>query len=183
MQDVMIDIETLGTGANSVILSIGAVRFGIDGLGDSFYCVVNTESCVAHGLVVEARTVQWWSEQGEEAREVLDAAATGLQLPAALQALTSSFDWANTRVWCNGLNFDLPILDTAYRTCGLSAPWAYYNGRDYRTFKAEFARDLVNECQVEPTVKHDALEDARAQALTLMALRATQRKDHVAEAA
>lgn len=175
MNDVMIDIETLGTAANSVPLSIGAVRFSDRGLEEEFYCVVNTDSCVSRGLVIEERTVLWWAEQGEAARAVLEESALGLALPIALNALSSSFDWANTRVWCNGLNFDLPILDTAYRACGMMAPWAYYNGRDYRTFKAEFSRDLVARLQVEPTVAHHALADAKAQALTLLALRAEQR--------
>jgi hypothetical protein len=172
----MIDIETLGTAANSVVLSIGAVRFDDTGLLEEFYCVLNTASCISHGLAVEERTVQWWDEQGEAARKVIEESRQGgLALPIALNALASSFDWENTRVWCNGLNFDLPILDTAYRACGMSAPWAYYNGRDFRTIKNEFARETVNLLAVEPAVAHHALADAKAQALTLLALRDFQR--------
>jgi hypothetical protein len=66
----------------------------------------------------------------------------------------------------------LPILDTAYRACGMSAPWAYYNARDYRTLKYEMNKDLFRSLEVKPEVKHNALSDAKAQALTLLAMRA-----------
>ena len=169
MNNVMIDIETLGTMTNSVILSIGAVQFGEDGLGDEFYSTINIDSCLERGLVVEGRTILWWMGQDDAARAALGQ--NELSLAAALQGLTNAFDWNNTLVWCNGLNFDLPILDTAYRACGTQAPWAYYNGRDYRTIKSELDRDVFKSLEVKPTVAHDALEDAKAQALTLLAIR------------
>jgi hypothetical protein len=46
--DLMIDLETLGLTANSVVLSIGAVFFDLEGedLGPTFYTNVDRESCV-----------------------------------------------------------------------------------------------------------------------------------------
>jgi len=172
MNDVMIDIETLGTAANSVILSIGAVQFDENGFGDEFYSNVNIDSCLERGLVVEGRTILWWMGQDEAARAALGQ--DELSLATALQGLTNAFDWANTRVWCNGLNFDLPILDTAYRACGMSAPWAYYNGRDFRTIKNELDKESFRALEIKPAVAHDALEDAKAQAMTLLAIRRLQ---------
>ena len=174
MNNVMIDIETLGTAANSVILSIGAVQFGENGLGDEVYSTINIDSCLERGLVVEGRTILWWMGQADAARAALGQ--NELSLAAALQGLTNAFDWNNTLVWCNGLNFDLPILDSAYRACGMAAPWAYYNGRDYRTIKCELPKETFKALEVTPVVKHDALEDAKAQALTLLAIRALQHK-------
>lgn len=184
---VMIDLETLGTAPNSVILSIGAVSFDASGIRDEFYCVVNTDSCLDHGLVIEPRTLEWWSAQDEEAAKVLsEAMHGGLALPIALNALASAFDWENTLVWCNGLAFDLPMLDTAYRACGSMVPWAYYNTRDYRTLRYELDSATRNRLDVEPKIAHHALEDAKAQALTLSAIRALQcelRKTYPAESA
>lgn len=170
MNNVMIDIETLGTAANSVILSIGAVAFNDTGLmGDEFYTNINIDSCLEKGLVVEGRTILWWMGQGDEARAALGT--NELSLQAALHGLANAFDWRDTLVWCNGLSFDLPILDTSYRACGMSAPWAYYNGRDYRTLKNETDREVFKALKVKPSTAHSALEDAKAQALTLLALR------------
>ena len=77
---------------------------------------------------------------------------------------------ADKLVWCNGMNFDLPILENAFQAVGARTPWSYYNGRDYRTLKGMFPKELVNRLRVKPTVAHDALDDARAQALALIAL-------------
>lgn len=174
MNNVMIDIETLGTAANSVILSIGAVQFDDAGnMGDEFYANINIDSCLEKGLVVEGRTILWWMGQSNEARAVLGENEYPLQV--ALSNLTNAFTWRDTLVWCNGLSFDLPILDTAYRACGLSAPWAYYNGRDYRTLKNELSKEDFKALKVPPTVGHNALADAKSQALTLLAIRHNQR--------
>lgn len=172
--DIMIDIETLGTAADSVILSIGAVRFSEEGLRDEFYADVTIDSCLRQGLKIEGRTVAWWMEQGEEARAIFGR--TGLALPTVLHALSEAYDWEDAGVWCNGLTFDLPILDTAYRACGMAAPWAYYNARDYRTLKNELPKETFRSLEVKPTVAHNALEDAKAQALTLLAIRELKRK-------
>ena len=40
MNHVMVDIETLGTTNNSVVLSIGAVKFDHQGLGEEFYAEI-----------------------------------------------------------------------------------------------------------------------------------------------
>lgn len=178
MNNVMIDIETLGTAANSVILSIGAVQFGPDGLGNEFYTAIDIDSCLNSGLQVDGRTVAWWMVQTAEARAVFNE--RGGELQEALLSLSGAFDWkGDTLVWCNGLSFDLPILDTAYRACGLAVPWRYYNGRDYRTFKREHSSELVSSLEVEPTVAHNALADAKAQALTLLAIRDAVRHDRL----
>jgi hypothetical protein len=107
-------------------------------------------------------------EQSDAARQVFSE--TGLPLATALQALATSFDWSDTKVWCNGLSFDIPILDTAYRTCKLATPWAYYNTRDYRTVVKSLDKGVLQSLRVEPTIKHNALADAEAQVLTLVAI-------------
>lgn len=164
----MIDLETLGLAMNSVVLSIGAVQFDENGLGKEFYCVVNTNSCADHGLSIDASTLAWWEEQNEGAREVLSQARRGgYALPTALEMLANAFDWSHALVWSNGLNFDIPILDTAYRACGWKTPWRYYNTRDQRTVEGLFDLSTVSKAEVAPAIPHHALEDAKAQALTV----------------
>lgn len=171
MGNVMIDIETLGTQSTSVIVSIGAVEFTGSELGRSFHRRIDIDSCIRAGLTVDGRTIEWWMTQPADARKIFDS--QGEDLGRVLADLTVAFDWTNTLVWCNGMNFDLPILDNAFRAVGLETPWAYYNGRDYRTVKGMFPKELFNSLRVDPVVAHDALEDARAQALTLQAMLAS----------
>lgn len=168
MRNIMLDIETLSTHGDAVILSIGAVEFDGGELGRSFNTRIDIDSCLGHGLKVDGKTIVWWMGKPDEARILFDLPTVSLE--RALIDLRESFEWKDKLVWCNGMNFDLPILENAYRALGLATPWKYYNGRDYRTVKGMFSQDVINSVRVEPVVAHDALDDAKAQALTLMAL-------------
>lgn len=163
-KDVMIDLETLGQRPGCVILSIGAVAFDTDGIGDSLYAVVNTGSCLDAGLTKDPETVAWWDRQNDQAKEVLKLAETsGSTLADCLGTLTeflSRFDLDQVRVWGNGADFDNAILGACYHAVGLKTPWKFYNNRCYRTLKS-----------LRPTVKmerqgvyHNALDDAISQA-------------------
>src|SRR3982751_4177087 len=50
MDNVMIDLETLGRRAGCVVLSIGAVGFDGKTLGAEFYTVLNVRNQLDHGL-------------------------------------------------------------------------------------------------------------------------------------
>jgi DNA polymerase III epsilon subunit-like protein len=168
----MIDIETLDTKSSAVILSIGAVEFDEQRILSEFHRHIDIQSCIDKGLTVSGSTILWWLEQSEEARTRLQQPAN--QLEAVLAELQQAFNWDGKEVWANGSDFDLPILANAYRACGYSnAPWPYYQGRDYRTVRKMFPKSVLNEYTVEPVCAHDALEDARAQVLTLQGLMAS----------
>lgn len=169
MRKIMIDIESLGTKSTSVILSIGAIAFDESGhIGQGFYQRVDIDSCLQRGLTVDGKTIEWWMDQSAEARAVFTEPAKPLS--AVLIDLGSAYDWNDTEIWANGSNFDIPILENAYNACGLVIPWKFWNVRDYRTVKNMFSKEFFNTVCVEPVVAHHALEDARAQALTLQAL-------------
>ena len=69
--DVMIDIETLGTDPGSVILSIGAVEFDLKTgkTGEEFYQWIDLESSSNKGFSVSAGTIKWWMMQNKKARQ------------------------------------------------------------------------------------------------------------------
>lgn len=169
MSNVMIDIETLGTGSDCAILSIGAVEFDENGLGKEFHVHIDLESCTEAGLVIEPRTVMWWLDQSDAARKAI---TRGKRVPLikALVGLKEAFNWEKTKVWCNGANFDFPILTHAYRALGGDAPWQYWNCMDYRTIKNIVPTDVLKASLEQAGTAHDALSDAKAQALTLIQL-------------
>jgi hypothetical protein len=171
MNNIMIDIETLGTGPNSVILSIGAVAFNENGLGGEFEVHIDPQSCTDAGLEIDARTVMWWLTQGEAARKAI---TSGKQVPLlkALVGLKEAFEWKDVKVWCNGASFDFPILTNAYKALGGDAPWQYWAALDYRTIKNIVPSDVLRACKEQAGTDHDALSDAKAQALTLISLMA-----------
>jgi len=156
----MIDTETLGTKPGAAILSIGAVMFGPAGLGETFYAPVLLESCVSVGLTIDPATVTWWMRQSDEAR----AAAFRADAAPLWEVLGSFFDWFEAQrakhPWCHGATFDVPLLDAAFKACGLAAPWEYWNVRDTRTLY-DLAGVKVDRAA---GTHHNALDDAINQA-------------------
>lgn len=164
---VMLDLETLGTLPGSVILSLGAVTFGPQGLGKEFYAVINRDTCRNAGLVEDPDTLAWWAAQSEEARAVLSLASnlkTSLSLARVLNDfgnfLRALGDQKTVMLWGNGVRMDNVLLAAAYRKVGDYDPWHYSNDRCYRTLKA-----LEPGCKLVRTgTFHNALDDAKTQA-------------------
>lgn len=168
--NVMIDLETLGTRAGCVILSIGAAWFDEKQILLKHHVVVSTQSCLDAGLTIDGQTEIWWASQSEEAKETLYAArrddATPLGL--ALYKLRDRVFSENVFIWGNGADFDLPILSAAFVAAGFGGPpWKPYNGRCYRTLKN--LRPDVAPPEREGT-HHNALDDAVFQARHAIAL-------------
>lgn len=160
LADVMIDTETLGTTPGSAILSIGAVMFGPAGLGEEFYAPISLVSCIEAGLTIDPGTVAWWMKQSDAAR-----AAAFRDDAESLQAVLEQFTcWLNLvdaeRPWAHGANFDPPLLEAAYRACGMTPPWKFWNARDTRTLY-DLAGVRVDRAR---GTHHNALDDARVQA-------------------
>lgn len=162
-----LDLETLGTRPGDTILSIGACLFSPEkGIYSETYMTISQESSKAAGLRAQKSTLEWWAKQSEEARA---AAFKGeLSLESALKVFQK---WLpeNTLVYGNGANFDNALLGAAYRTMKLEQPWPFWNDRCYRTLAAMF---LVERVERMGTY-HNALDDAKTQALRLLSMAKT----------
>jgi len=181
-RNFMIDLETLSTDNDAVILSIGAVEFTLpkfDGpvfnegsLGREFYQNVDPQSCIDRGMSVNASTVEWWQDQDPAAQQALRA--NRVHLFAALTRLAVYLvpdDIADDTctVWAHGDVFDIAILNNAYRLIKAKTPWKYNAVRDART-----AYDLTgvwpsDDHNDENHVAHNALSDAKRQARAVIA--------------
>src|SRR3990172_68071 len=166
MNHVMVDIECLGSQPGSVIVSIGAVRFGLPvGIADTdpFYRNISIKSSIKAGCTVDGDNVKWWLTQSKEAQERLfDPAPTGFH-----EALSAFRQWYGTPkfTWSHGSNFDLTLLDSAYRLLNQMPPWKYKQVRDTRTMfwmAPDYGRFVKERKAMVPVdgVKHDALADA-----------------------
>jgi hypothetical protein len=174
---IMIDLETLGTTADAVILSVGAVRFdldigvvsdGIAAPANFFYQAINVGQ--QEGRTISTDTLCWWMGQSEQAREVF----SDPDRKPLFWALDELRDWINPQpdamptAWSNGADFDLPMLVHAYDKLGINLPWQPYAGRCYRTYKnLPGARAIKVERQ---GLHHNALDDAIFQAQHLCAI-------------
>lgn len=174
--DIMIDLETLATTADAVILSIGAVCFDLEGgtvntdPAQRFYRTV----CIGEqgNRQISEATLQWWMAQSEQARSVFFCPVK----VSLRRALVDLSEWTQGRhvlkpkFWSNGADFDLPILDHAYMTMSMCTPWEPYAGRCYRTYKnLPGARAIKVERKGN---HHNALDDAIYQAQHLCAIHA-----------
>lgn len=158
MNNIMLDIETLGTSPGSAILSIGAVYFGDEGLGHEFYRAIDLFSSLMAGATVNTDTIAWWREQSPEAKAVAQPMSGKVTLGQALDAF--SVFASGRKLWAKGPDFDIVLLDAMYQRVGKRKPWHYRDVRDVRTILA------ISKATNYPTatVEHSALADAIEQA-------------------
>ena len=167
----MLDLETLSTAPNAVILTIGAVKFSRRGSStslddtDHFYRRIDTRSCVDAGMHICLNTQSWWEQQDGQARH--EAFGHEDRIPL-VQALKEFNEWfrGTRHLWSHGSSFDCVILEQAYKACGLKAPWLFWTVRDTRTI-FDLAKVRIKDFPVK--VEHHALHDAFRQVQALHA--------------
>jgi len=153
---VMVDIETLGRSPGCVICSVGAAKFDSREVGETFEASIDITSCQDFGLEIDAETLEWWLTQSEEARAQLVGGDGLADVLADLNRFIGDAD----ELWANSPSFDLAILEAAFESCGVSAPWEFYEARDFRTVKNLGISHGIEQEGIE----HDAVDDAVHQA-------------------
>ena len=166
LDQIMIDIETLGTGPDAAILAIGAVAFNFD-LPDTecFYRRIKLESAMDHGGTVDASTIQWWMAQPEIARKELFS-GEGQEIETVLNSFCLFINnLPITQIWANPPSFDLVILKSAADRVQIGMGlWNHRKERCYRTIAQTVGLGII---RIPPTIPHHALHDALAQTLHL----------------
>jgi len=131
---VMLDLETLAVTPDAVIVSIGAVKFNLDGDidPDYFYRVCDLDS--QKDRVIQHDTLSWWMGQETAAKEVFRDPGK-VQLFAALVDLVEWNDWETPLLWSNGADFDIPIINHALDKHSIKPMVPHWNHRCFRTLK------------------------------------------------
>jgi len=161
-----IDIETLGTSPDTVVLTIGGIKFDPmedDGLHSEFYYRLNADEQIDMGRTVDEKTLEWWETQSEEVKaEALD---TNDRIPVeeTLKALNKWLVGVD-KIWCQGPVFDIGILENLYKQIGLHHNWPFYIIRDSRTLFSLMDKDPRKEIDF---AAHNALADAIVQSLCI----------------
>ena len=141
--DVMVDLETLGTERNSVILTVGAIKFDINAdyrdwawpdfpKIQSFYRRIDLESCQKLGMTIQQSTLDWW---GKQSKDIQHEAFTDDDRHDIKDVLTELYRFClpTKNVWSQGAGFDAVFLDYVYKLVGKGVPWKYWEIRDTRT--------------------------------------------------
>ena len=131
MANVMVDIETLGTNFNTVVLQITMVKFDWNKvINDRITINLSTEEQLLKGRTVDSATIMWWREQN---KEIFESCITQQKRPLeALNILKNFIDYNNDIIWSHA-TFDMPIITSLFNDFDVRVPWKYTNTRDIRT--------------------------------------------------
>jgi len=162
MIHAMIDLETLSTNPEAVILTVGGVKFDPHSFTEpsqGMYFRVDVDSQTAMGREVMQLTLDWWAEQPKEISEEALGDKDRISLAKMLKTI-NKWSVGVDVFWCQGPLFDYAILQNIYKQLGHPVPWQYWQIRDSRTLFSLVPRD-PNE---KRTGMHNALEDCYFQA-------------------
>ena len=164
--DCMIDVESMGKGADAALVALGAAFFDIrtQTIGPTFLRTINLATAVRDGGTMDPSTVIFWLRQGDAARH--SVAYNGQDIRKVLQDFS---DWIketcrheDVRPYGNSNSFDLPKIETAMERIGMKTPWHFINVRCFRTMRAMYPSVEYNPAD-KGTGNHNALEDAKFQ--------------------
>ena len=162
MQDIMLDLETLATSPDSVILTFGAIKFNPfdrdTDMDQGLYFRINVDEQIALGRNVDEGTVSWWGTQSPEVRDEALGEDGRVDLETFTRML-NKFVLGADRIWAQGPVFDIVILENLYRQLGKPAPWPYYSIRDSRTLLK-----ALGDTRRPGALLHNALADCVSQA-------------------
>ena len=133
--DLMLDLETLSTRPDAVILTFGAVKFDpytrvIDNQG--LYLRVDVDEQILLDRHVDDATIEWWGNQVPEVRDEALGDENRVSLDNFTQQLNRYLVGVKS-IWAQGPVFDIVILENLYRQIKKPAPWYYWQIRDSRT--------------------------------------------------
>jgi hypothetical protein len=162
--NMMIDIETLATSPNSVILTVGAVKFDPKTTTvphSDFYHRLNIDEQTALGRRIDDSTITWWSSQNAnvQAEAFSDENRIGLQdFARELNRYMVGVD----KIWYHGANFDMVIIENLFDQLGVGRNWQFWQLRDSRTLFDVMPSDPRKD--FDQRNLHNSLEDSRVQA-------------------
>lgn len=171
---VSLDIETLSTAKNAVVLSIGAVMFELRPGGDrsvvgpeTFLSTLAVQPQIDKGRGISEGTLKFWAAQGAG---LFESALGGVDQPAT--AITRLGQWLREHqhgddplpVWTKGPAFDGAIIEDLCADFGMTCPVRYRDWRDVRTIEsvAGYKAPEIG------ALAHDPVVDATAQAKSVI---------------
>lgn len=165
---IMVDTETLSLARNAAVIDIAAVVVGTQNAGSEmeyFHKYINPDEymlvpATGSKFHIDKNTVAW--HKSGESPSLKQAELEGVAVAVATKEfyfwLKAQQERGPLYVWCDGSDFDIPVLTNLFNFSGVSIPWSYRCVRDLRTLVNVLATD-------KPAgADHSALGDAKCQA-------------------
>jgi hypothetical protein len=173
--DIMTDIETLGTDADSTIFQISAIAFNIE-TGEQIqeFNQIADISKNENEIKVTGSTLQWWLQTN---KELFNSLLNGGEYSSE-EVLRNFHDWISQfeneensiYLWGNGILFDNKMIKHQMESIGLIYPISYKNDRDVRTLlelasiKSNLTeREIKDFYSDETELEHNAIDDVKFQ--------------------
>lgn len=159
-RDLMIDIETLASSHDAVMIQLAAVFFDRHtGKLDKEFCMsISAKSCLGLGFVESEETLKWWSEQNQE---VFEAITTEAKHVAEVMQKFKAFlgEPYSINIWSHA-TFDFPIVQN-YLMKLTNKRFNFRNAKDIRTLVDLSGINLDDYDWEQKT--HNALDDCKFQ--------------------
>ncbi len=182
MKSLMIDLESLSTSEDAVLVQIAWIVFDSETFQilSTYNVFPELERQIMNGRRIDASTLKWWMKQNQEARAIFDSSHASSTPMEVGQALGECFDKHDIKeVWAMGPLFDIAAL-ASFLGGHHQALFHYGSIRDVRTVREIARADGVNldevYARIPSGVGHDALDDCRWQVSLLKELKAERGK-------
>ena len=158
--DLMIDLETLGTDPNGLIVQIGACYFDrYNGkVGPTFCKNIDIQSGIDEGFTMTGSTIEWWLTQSPEAQKSI-MAEPKVNVVDAMLAF-NNFAQPAKAIWSHA-TFDFVLVSYHLSKLGIRPKFGFWTARDLRTI-IDLAKVDVRNIKREG-LHHNALDDCIAQ--------------------
>lgn len=154
--DITFDFETCSTAPDAAPMQLAAIVWNRFSEGehpftdDTFNVGIDLRTCVVAGFAFDQDTVDFWSRQNETAKQnvtetecyAVDTAF--MQFCEWIEQMKKKYDAGTVCLWCQGQDFDFPILKTIARKFGLKMPVHQHYFRDCRTYVLETVLTLLS---------------------------------------
>lgn len=163
MKDLMLDLETLSTSSNALILSISAVQFDFHTgeIGKEFNFRPSIQQQIVKGAAIDGNTLEWWLMDNLEAfgelRKIICKPVD--EVISELNEFIRTNDIQT--IWGNGCTFDNVILRNMYLRHSKVFPLNYFVDRDVRTIVDVF--NIERNDIVFKGIKHNSIDDCKHQ--------------------
>lgn len=154
--DITFDFETVSTAPDAAPMTLGAIVWNRNTdletpfTDDAFSVAIDLRTCAVEGFSFDQDTIDWWSRQNEAAKQsVTEDECYGVdtafqQFSDWIGRMKQKYGASTVCLWCQGQDFDFPILKTIARKFGLKLPVHQHYFRDCRTFVLETAFILAD---------------------------------------
>lgn len=182
MNDLMLDLETLGRKPGCGITEIGWCCFSTKEFktSNAFGHLIPVEQSLLYGFDTDKETVRWWLEQQKGFPTLVNERAR-ITFPQVLSDTASQLNelWfaGVTKLWSKPSLFDIPILNAAYDKLGVERPIIlrednWHNWNCSLSVKAAYRPFGIASSDTYTLVKkaHRAQEDAKDQAQVMSSI-------------